>query len=94
MSTVRDATRRRPTVFFEHVKRAQVLDEPIRECAIKLQPITIFAHAAVADEISRVLHREQILTCRERASVAFAEARLQFEVQRIARFFVPKERIL
>src|SRR3954469_14046115 len=47
MAAVRDAAAPRPTALLEHIERAQVLDEPIRERAIELQPIAVRPHPAI-----------------------------------------------
>ena len=52
---------------FSIVERAQVLDQPVAQRAVELQPVAVGAHAAVADQVARVLHREQVLAGRHRA---------------------------
>ena len=51
----------------QHLERAQVLDQAVAERAVELQPVAVRAHAAVADQVARVLHREQVLAGRHRA---------------------------
>src|SRR4051812_23162698 len=58
---MRDATARRPAVGLQHRKRALILTEPVGQRAIELQPVAIGPHAAIADEVSRVLVAEQVL---------------------------------
>ena len=94
MAAVRDAAARRPAVLLQHLERAQVLDQAVAQRAVELQPVAVRAHAAVADEVARVLHREQVLAGRHRILVVVAQRGLQLEVQRIARLLVPEQVVL
>ena len=79
----------------EHrLQRALVLAEPIRQRAIELQPVAVGAHAAVAQQVARVLMAEQVLPSRHRAGIEIGERRLQLVVERIARLLVPEQRIV
>src|SRR3954470_8835720 len=91
---VRDAAAGGPAVFLEHVERAKVLDQAVAERAIELQPVAIGPHAAVADQVAGVLHREQVLAGRHRVLVVVAQRGLQLEVERVARLFVPEQVVL
>ena len=48
-------------MLLEHVQRAQVFDQAVAQGAVELKVVTVRAHAAVADQVARVLHREQVL---------------------------------
>src|SRR5450631_760490 len=61
VAAVRNAARGRPAVLAQHVERAQVLDEAVAQRAIELQPVAVGAHPPVAHQVSRVLHREEVL---------------------------------
>ena len=50
----------------QHVQRAQVFAQPVGQRAIELQPVAVGPHAAVADQVARVLHGEQVLAGRHR----------------------------
>src|SRR5471032_1580885 len=94
VATVRDAAARRPTVLAQHVERAQILNQAVAQCAVKLQPVAVGAHATVAYQVARVLHREQVLAGGHGILVVIAQGCLQLEVQRITWFFIPEQIIL
>ena len=85
---------RRPAVGLQHRQRALVFAQPIGQRAIELQPVAVRPHAAVADEIPRVLMAEQVLAGRHRRRIEFGQRRLQREIERIAGLLVPEQRIL
>src|SRR5438477_2018426 len=55
LPAMRDAAARRPAALPEHIEGAQVLDQPVRQRAVELQPIAIRPHATIAQQIARVL---------------------------------------
>ena len=75
------------------VQRAQVLDQPVGERAVELQPVAVAAHAAVADQVAGILHREQVLAGRHRLRVVLRQLGLQREVERVAGFLVPEQAV-
>jgi len=81
-------------MFLEHVERAQVLHQAVAQRAVELQPVAVGAHAAVADQVARVLHREQVFARGHRVLVETAQRGLQLEVERVARLFVPEQVVL
>src|SRR6476659_11081037 len=91
VAALRAAALRRPAVALQHVERPQIFDEAIAQRAIELQPVAVSPHAAVADEIARVLHGEEVLAGRRRLIVMLREFRLQFEIEGIAGLLVPEE---
>ena len=91
---MRDAARGRPAVLPEHLQRAQVLDQSIRQGTVKLQPVAVAPHAAVANEIARILHRKQVLAGGHRLVVVIGELSLQCVIERVARLLIPEEVIL
>ena len=94
VAAVRDAAAARPAVLVQHVQRAQVFDQAVAERAVELQPVAVGAHAAVADQVARILHREQVLAGRHRLVVVAAQGGLQLEVERVARLLVPEQIVL
>ena len=79
---------------FEHRERALVLAQAVGERAVELQPVAVRPHAAVAQQIARVLVAEQVLAGRHRARIELGERGLQRVVERIARLLVPEQRIV
>ena len=75
----------------DRVEDAQVLDQPVGEGAVELEPITIGAHAAVPQQVARVLHREEVLAGGQRPFVRARQLGLQLVVERIARLLVPEQ---
>ena len=75
-------------------ERALVLAQPVRQRAVELQPVAVRPHAAVAQQVARVLMREQVLAGRHRAGIELGERGLQREVERVARLLVPEQRIV
>src|SRR5450631_1080615 len=86
-----NAARGRPAVRAQHVERAQVLDQPVAQRAIELQPVAVGPHAAVAHEVSRILHGKEVFAGGHRLRVVRGERGLQLVVQGIARLLVPEE---
>jgi hypothetical protein len=39
----------------QHVERPKIFDKPVRQGAIELQPVAIRPHAAVAEQVARIL---------------------------------------
>ena len=54
----------------QHVDRAQVLDQAVGQRRVELQDVAVGPQPAVADQVARVLHREQVLAGGERRRVA------------------------
>ena len=77
----------------QHVERAQVLDEAVGQRRIELQAVAVRPQAAVADQVARVLHREQVLAGGERRRVARRQRRVQQIVERIERLLVPAQAV-
>nr|GEU28409.1 hypothetical protein [Tanacetum cinerariifolium] len=94
VAAVRDAALGRPAVFAQHVERAQVFHQAVAERAVELQPVAVGPHAAVADQVAGVLHREKVFTGGHRIFIIVAQRGLQFEVERVARFLVPEQVVL
>src|SRR5579864_6465211 len=91
MPAVRNAATRGPTVLFQHVQNAHVLDQAVAQRAIKLQNVAIRAHARIADQVSRILNRKKIFARGHRILVMSGQLSLQLIIERIARFFVPSQ---
>ena len=66
----------------------------VRQRAVELQPVAVRPHAAVAQQIARVLVAEQVLAGRHRPRIELGERGLQLIVERIARLLVPEQRIV
>ena len=94
MAAVRNAAARRPAVRLQHRERALIFAQPIRQRAVELQPVAVGPHAAIADQVARVLMAEQVLAGRHRARIELGERGLQMVVERIAGFLVPEQRIV
>ena len=94
MAAMGNAPPRRPAVTLEHRQRAQVLDQAVAQRAIELQPVDFLAHACVADQVARVLHREQVLAGGHRIGIVLRELVLQLVVERVAGLLVPEQRKL
>ena len=87
---MRNAAARRPAMGVQHRQRALIFAEPVGQRAVELQPVAVRPHAAIADEIPRVLMAEQILAGRHRRGIEFGERRLQREIEGVAGFLVPE----
>src|SRR3569832_3035313 len=72
MAAVRIAAFAQPTKQMQHVERAQVFDQTVGQRAVELQPVAVRAHAAVADQVASILHREQVFAGRHRLVVVIA----------------------
>ncbi len=83
----------RPALLRQHLERAQILDQPVGERAVELQEVAIGAHAAIAQQVARILMREQVLAGGGGALVAAAQFGLEGIVERIARLLVPEQAI-
>src|SRR5579859_673517 len=88
-----NAAARRPAMLFQHVENPQVLHQAIAQGAVKLQDVTVSPHAAIANEIARILHGKKILSGRHRSSVNLRELCLQSVVEGITRLLVPKQTV-
>ena len=69
----------------QHVERAQVLDQPVAQGAVELQPVAVGPQTAVAQQVAGVLHREQVLAGRERTGVGLRDLGVQGVVEGLAR---------
>ena len=56
MPAVRYATRTRPAMLMKHIQRAEIFDQSIAQRTIELQIIAIGAHAAITNQVTRILH--------------------------------------
>src|SRR6185437_1762122 len=88
MSAVRNAARARPAGRLDGLERALVFAQAVGERAVELQPVAVGAHAAVAQQVARILVAEQILAGRHRRRIELGERRLQRVVERVARLLV------
>ncbi len=70
---------------------ADVLARPVAQRRIHKQDIAVRAHPAVAQEVARLLEREEVLPCGHRPAVGAAERRLQVEVEWVSGVFVPEQ---
>ena len=77
VAAMRDAAARRPAMGLQHRQRALIFAEPVGQRAVELQPVAIRPHAAVADQVARILVAEQVLAGRHRRRIEFGERRLQ-----------------
>ena len=93
MTPVRHEPARGPPVLLDHLERPQVLDEPVGERAVELEPVPVRAHAAVPQEVPRVLVREQVLPGGHRPRVRLRELRLELEVERVPGLLVPEQAV-
>src|SRR3982074_1410442 len=89
MSTVGNATARRPSVCFQHVQYPQIFDQTVAKCTVELQDIAIGSHASVADQIACVLNRKQILSRCHGTLVVVSNLCLQFIIEGIPGLPVP-----
>ena len=78
----------------QHRQSALIFAEPVGQGAVELQKVAVGPHAAVSNEIARILMAEQVLAGRHRTRIEFGERRLQGKVERIAGFLVPEQRIV
>ena len=79
---------------FSAVERAQVFDESVGQRAVELQPVAVGPHAAVAQQVARILVAEEVFAGRHRPGIELGERGLQRVVERIARLLVPEQRIV
>ena len=91
---MRNAAPPRPAGVLQHRQGPLVFAQPVGQRAVELQPVAVRAHAAVADQVARILVAEQVLAGRHRPRIELGQRRLQLVVQRIAGFLVPEQRIL
>src|SRR4051812_36221834 len=93
VTAVGDAAPRGPPARREHVEDPEVFDDAVPEGRIELQKVAVGAHAAIADEVPRVLEREQVLACRHWARITLAQIALELVVQRVASLLIPPESV-
>src|SRR5689334_20033594 len=94
VAAMRDAAARRPAMRMQDFERALIFAEAIGQRAIELQPVAVRAHAAIADEIARVLMAEQVFAGRHRRGIELRERGLERVVEGIAGLLVPEQRIV
>jgi RNA polymerase sigma factor RpoD-like protein len=94
VAAVGNTAARRPAMVPEHVQGTQVLDQAVTQRAVELQPVPVRPHATVADQVARILHREQVLARCQGARVGLGQTGLQFVVERVSRFLIPEQRVL
>src|SRR5258708_7827616 len=66
MAGMRRAALAPPAAFVEVAKDAQVFDDPVAERDIELKHVAILAQPGVAQQVSGIVAREQILSGRQR----------------------------
>ena len=76
-----------------HVEDAQGFGEAVAERGIGLQPVAVRAHAAVAQQVAEVLHREQVLAGGDGHGGGFAQHGVGLVVERIDRLLEPAQPI-
>ena len=81
-------------MVFQHPEGPEIFDQAIAQGTVKLQPVPVRTHPAVADQISGVLHGEEVLACCHRTRIMPRQLGLKFVVQRVTCFLIPKEVIL
>src|SRR5579883_2875726 len=91
MPAMRHDAPTRPSMRGEHVERAEILDEAIGKGAVELQEVAVGPQVAIADEVARILMREQVLASRQRPLIMPAQLRLKRVVEGIARLLEPEE---
>src|ERR1700722_18910393 len=94
MSSMRDTASGRPSSSLQHLQRAQVLAESIRQRAVELQPISIRPHSPMPYQVARVLMAEQVFARSHWARVELSQRGLQRIVERVSCLLIPEERIL
>src|SRR5207245_10069093 len=77
VAAMRHAAPPRPARLLQHGARAEILDEAVGQGGIELQYVAVRPQPAVADEVARILHREQVLAGRKRANVTLGERRVK-----------------
>src|ERR1700678_4245086 len=93
MAAMRNTPARRPTVIFQHPERTKIFDQAIAESAVELEPVSIRTHSPVANQVSSILHRGQILAGSHRARIPLAQFVLELVIERITRLFEPEKRV-
>src|SRR5437588_788001 len=93
MPAMRDAARRRPAMGLQHRQSALIFAEPVGQGAVELQKVAVGPHAAVSNEIARILMAEQVLAGRHGTWIEFCERRLKGKVERTTGFLVAEQRI-
>ena len=63
---MRNAAPPGPAGVLQHRQRPLVLAQPVGQRAVELQPVAVRPHAAIADQIARILVAEQVLAGRHR----------------------------
>src|SRR5665811_1973735 len=90
MAAMRDAPGASPSALFQHRQCLQVFDQPVTERTVELQPVLVRAKTAVADQVTSVLHGEQVLTRREWFRVGGGHLCLRVKVQGVDRLLIPE----
>src|SRR5258708_30805342 len=80
-----------PAVFVELVENSQIFDDAVAQRDVKLQKISFFAQAGVANEIARVFPLEQVLAGRQWDGRLGGNIPVQFKVERVHWLFVPAD---
>ena len=78
----------------QHLQGALILAQAVGQRAVELQPVAVRAHAAVAQQVARILMAEQVFAGGHGPGVELRQRRLQRIVQRIAGLLVPEQRIV
>ena len=94
VAAVRNAAARRPSGGADDLEGAQILAQAVGERAVELQPVAVRAHAAVAQQVARILMAEEVFAGGHGSGVELGERGLQRKVERVARLLVPEERIV
>ena len=50
------------------IQRAQILDQPVGQRAVELQPVAIRSHPAMTQQVAGILMREEVFAGRHRRS--------------------------
>src|SRR5947199_3295335 len=94
MAAMRNAACRRPSISLQYLERALVLAQSVRQRAVELEPVAVGTHSTVAQQIACILMTEKVFAGRHRRRVELRKRRLQMEIEWIARFLVPEQRIV
>ncbi len=71
-----DQARGRPAGLVDDIERAQIFNKAIGKRAVKLKPVAVRAHAAMTQQIARILMREEVFPRCHRSGIEFADCRL------------------
>jgi hypothetical protein len=91
VTSVRNATTRRPSVLFQRFQCPHIFNQAVTKGTIKLEDIPIGSHTSVTNQVSHVLNREEILSCCHGAWILASKLSLQLIIERIAGLFVPPQ---